>query len=81
MQPLPLAKGSPGAWRQKSPVAWIAQFLNLVNPLFRVWLAIRHAAVDEKEVATGLQNPGHLTNEGLPIAEMMRSHPAGYEIE
>ena len=78
---MPFAKCSPGAGRQEASVTRIAQLFNLVDPLLCIWLAIRHAAVDEKKMGAGFQDTRHLTNESVPVAEMMRRDSTADEVK
>jgi hypothetical protein len=52
-----------------------------MDPLLGAWLAIRHATVDKQKMAGGFQDSGHLMHKSVPVAEMVRRHPAAHKVE
>lgn len=62
-------------------MAWVAKFLHGMNPFLRDKASIRDAAIDQEEMPAGNEDPCHFGDKRRRIAEVMRRHAAGDQIE
>src|SRR5439155_18724263 len=59
------AESAPAVRREEAMVAGVTMFFQRVQPCFRFMLAVRYGAVDEQQMASGMEHAGGFTEETL----------------
>ncbi len=79
VKPCSFAEAFPFRRSEESSVAWVAEFFDLVNPCLGGGFVVRHAAIDEEEMAARFKHAGGFLEKGFRVAEVVSGHTAGHE--